>query len=263
MTLRKQILFAGWFLGLALSVHAQTPPAPAADEAAGKVVVSGTVPDEAARAALLGKVRDLYGAANVVDRLEVGGVVPPPNWTDNVGKLLTANLKQVHKGRLQITGTQVAVKGNVGNEAQRQQVVSEMATALNQTYTIDNGLIVAGSAQGNLDKVLANRVVEFETASAKLTAAGRGILDEMSEAIKKLGNPKVQLIGHTDSDGNRAANVALSLERANSVRDYLVGKGIPAASLTTSGVGPDRPATSNATPEGRAKNRRIEFHLLN
>ena len=54
-------------------------PALAQPDEAGKLIAAGTVPDEAARAAILGKLRELYGAANVVDRLEVGGVVPPPN----------------------------------------------------------------------------------------------------------------------------------------------------------------------------------------
>ncbi len=234
---------------------------PVAEEPA-KVVASGSVPDEASRAAILGKLRDLYGAANVVDRLEVGGVVPPPNWTENMGKVINANLKQVHKGQMQVNGTQIAIKGNVANEALRQQVVSDMATALNPTYTVDNGLVVAGgAAQSVLDKTLSNRVVEFESGSATLTPVGRVILDEMAAAIKKIGTPKVQVIGHTDSSGNRLANVGLSLARANTVRAYLIEKGIPADSLSAVGSGPDHPITTNDTADGRAKNRRIEFRL--
>jgi OOP family OmpA-OmpF porin len=178
-------------------------------------------------------------------------------------KILTPNLKQVHKGQLQVSGTQIALKGSVANEALRQQVVSQIATSLNPTYSIDNGLVVAGGeAQNVLDKTLSNRVVEFESGSATLTSAGRAILDEMGGAIKQIGTPKVQLIGHTDSQGNRQANVALSLARANTVRIYLIEKGIPAESLSSSGSGPDQPVASNDTVEGRAKNRRIEFRLV-
>lgn len=226
----------------------------------GAVIASGVVPDEAARAAILSRLREVFGAANIVDRLEVGGVVPPPNWADYMGKLLTENLKEVHKGQMQVTGTRVALKGTVANEALRQQVVSKIALALNPTYTVDNALVVAGpAAQEVLDRTLSNRIVEFESGSATLTPKGIVILDEMVAAMKQIGMPKVQIIGHTDSSGNRQANVSLSLARANSVRDYLVSKGIPAESLTTMGSGPDHPVTSNATAEGRARNRRIEF----
>ena len=151
------------------------------------MVASGTVPDEAARAAILTRLRELYGAQNVVDRLEVGGVVPPPNWSENMAKILTPNLKQVHKGQLQVNGTQIAIKGQVGNEALRQQVVSTLATSLNPTYSIDNGLVAAGGeAQSLLDKTLSNRVVEFESGSATLTPAGRTILDEMAAVIRQM-----------------------------------------------------------------------------
>lgn len=245
------------------SAYAQGSPATSrAAEEQGKVVASGSVPDEASRAAILARLRELYGTPNVVDRLEVGGVVPPPNWSENMAKILTPNLKQVHKGQLQVSGTQIALKGNVANEALRQQVVSQIASSLNPTYSIDNGLlVVGGEAQNVLDKTLSNRVVEFESGAATLTPAGRAILDEMGGAIKQIGTPKIQLIGHTDSQGNRQANVGLSLARANTVRNYLIDKGIPAESLSASGSGPDQPVAANDTVEGRAKNRRIEFRL--
>lgn len=233
-------------------------------EDAAKVVAAGTLPDEASRAAIMGKLRDLYGAANVVDHLEVGGVVPPPNWTEHMTKALNANLKQVHKGQLKVSGTQIAIRGNVANEVLRQKLVGDLATTLNPTYTINNGLVVVGvEAQDVLDKTLSNRVVEFESGAATLTPIGRLVVDEMGAAIKQIGMPKLQLIGHTDSVGNRQANVALSLARANSVRSALIEKGIPGDSMNAMGSGPDQPIASNDSSEGRAKNRRIEFRLAN
>lgn len=261
--MKQSLIVAVCCLAIHAAAYAQATPVGAkVAEDQGKVVASGTVPDEASRAAILAKLRELYGTQNVVDRLEVGGVVPPPNWSENMTRILSSNLKQVHKGQLQVSGTQISLKGNVANEAQRQQVASQIATSLNPTYSIDNGLIVAGGdAQNVLDKTLSNRVVEFESGAATLTPVGRAILDEMGAAIKQIGTPKIQLTGHTDSQGNRLANVALSLARANTVRSYLIEKGIAAESLSASGSGPDQPVASNDTVEGRAKNRRIEFRL--
>lgn len=261
MSMKASLVVSAICLVLQTSAFAEVSSVKTLDEP-GKVIASGSVPDEASRATILAKLRDLYGAQNVVDRLEIGGVVPPPNWSENMAKILAPNLKQVHKGQLQVSGTQIAIKGQVANEALRQQVVSNMATSLNPTYSIDNGLVAAGGeAQSLLDKTLSNRVVEFESGSATLTASGRAILDEMAAAIKQIGAPKVQLIGHTDSQGNHQANVALSLARASTVRNYLIDKGIPVESLSASGAGPDQPVASNDTAEGRAKNRRIEFRL--
>jgi OOP family OmpA-OmpF porin len=219
------------------------------------------VPDEATHGAVLARLRETYGAANVVDQIEVGSVSTPPNWSANVQKLLGPQLKQISKGQLKIDGTQIDVKGEVSNEALRQQVASDMATALNPTYTIHNGLRVSASEQGMLDSTLANRTIEFETGAATLTPEGRAILDQMAAVLLKLPGKTVEIIGHTDNSGNRASNIALSQARADAVKGYLVTKGVAPRSMATMGVGPDQPIASNDTNEGRARNRRIEFRV--
>ncbi|WP_206955628.1 OmpA family protein [Trinickia acidisoli] len=235
-------------------------PAPA-DAAPGQVVVSGKVPDEATHGAVLARLRETYGAGNVVDQIEVGSVSTPPNWSANVQKLLGSQLKQISKGQLKIDGTQIDVKGEVANESQRQQIASDMATALNPTYTIHNGLRVSASEQGLLDSTLANRTIEFETGSATLAPEGRAILDQMASALAKMSGKTVEIIGHTDNSGSRASNIALSQARADAVKGYLVTKGVAPRSMETMGVGPDQPIASNDTDDGRARNRRIEFRV--
>ncbi|WP_414695272.1 OmpA family protein [Paraburkholderia sp.] len=237
---------------------ATSTPAPV-DTVPGQVVAGGKVPDEATHSAVLARLRETYGAGNVVDQIEVGDVATPPNWSDNVQKLLNAQLKQIHKGQLKIDGTQIDVRGEVGNEATRQQIASDMATALNPTYTIRNGLRVSASEQGLLDQTLANRTIEFETGSATLTPQGRAILDQMAAVLVKMNTRTVAIIGHTDNAGNRTSNIALSQARADAVKGYLVGKGISPQQMTATGVGPDQPIASNDTSDGRARNRRIEF----
>lgn len=225
------------------------------------VVVSGTVPDEATKAAVLQRLRELYGSERVVDQIAVGSVVAPPQWSGYLQKLLAPNLRQVSHGSLNVDGNNIAISGEVANEAVRQQVASEMALALNPTYTIKNALFVGGGDQSLLDAALANRIVEFDSGAATLTPNGQAVLDEMGAALLKLAGKRVEIIGNTDGSGSRAGNLALSQSRAEAVKAYLVGKGVAEASLSTLGVGPDRPIASNATPEGRARNRRIEFRV--
>lgn len=226
-----------------------------------QVVVAGTVPDEATRNAILARVREIYGAERVVDQLGVGQVVAPPNWSGYVQKLLSPQLKQVSRGQLAINGNNIELKGEVANESQRQQLAADMATALNPTYAVRNGLRVAAQEQSVLDATLANRLIEFEAGSSVLRPAGRTILDEMAAALLKMGSKRVEVIGHTDSQGARDTNIVLSLARADAVRSYLADKGVPPSLITTSGSGPDRPVAGNDTPEGRARNRRIEFRV--
>ena len=72
---------------------------------------------------------------------------------------------------------------------------------------------------------------------------------------------KVWVTGHTDSVGDREYNIRLSQQRADVVIEYLVGKGMDRARLTAIGFGYSQPVADNATEEGRAKNRRIEFRV--
>jgi OOP family OmpA-OmpF porin len=244
-----------------LPVAAQTVAPPVATPNPGQVLVTGTVPDEATKAGVLAKLRELYGADKVVDQIAVGSVVMPPNWSTYVGKLIGPNLKLISRGQLKIDGTAVGLQGEVSNEAQRQQIASEIATSLNPTYTVGNGLRVSASEQSVLDSTLGNRIVEFESGQVTLTPAGKGILDEMATALQKLKGRRVEIIGHTDDKGLRASNLALSQARADAVKAYLGSKGINTALLVASGQGPDRPVASNDSLDGRARNRRIEFRI--
>lgn len=231
--------------------------------APGKVVVSGVVPDESTRAAILAKVRDVYGAERVVDQLGVGPLVAPPNWSQQVQKLITPDLKRISQGQLKISGNVVEVQGTVDNEAQAQQLASRFVTQLgNPTYTVRNGLRVGVAEQDELDAALANRTIAFEPGNARLTAAGMQVLDELLPVLAKFKARRFEIVGHTDADGLRERNLVLSQARANAVRDHLVARGVTAAQIVTAGAGPDKPLADNATAEGRARNRRIEFRVL-
>lgn len=240
----------------AASSGAQSPaPQP------GQVLVTGTVADEASKASVLAKLRDVYGPGLVVDQITVGAVTTPANWNGYVHKLITPELKKITRGQLKIDGSTVSLKGEVANEAQRQKIASDVATSLNPTYTVNNGLRVSAADQGILDATLANRTVEFESGKAALTDKGRAILDEMAAAMLKLKERKVDLIGHTDNQGLKATNQGLSQARAEAVKAYLASKGIRSELMTASGQGADRPIASNDSADGRARNRRIEFRL--
>lgn len=227
----------------------------------GQVVVSGAVPDEATRVALIAKLRAIYGNDRVQDQLSVGGVTAPPEWSGSVQRLLTSELKAISHGELRIDGTQVTVRGETSYEATRQEVIGHMANALTPSYTIKNALRVAASDQRLLDEVLRNRTVEFEAGSVVLTEQGRKVLDEVVAVLQKTSARRVDIIGHTDNVGSRDANLVLSQARADAVKNYLLAAGLPAEYFTALGVGADRPIASNDLPDGRAKNRRIEFRL--
>jgi OmpA-OmpF porin, OOP family len=105
------------------------------------------------------------------------------------------------------------------------------------------------------------RKVEFQTGSDKLTAASLPILDKVAEMLNQYPNYKVTISGHTDSRGEVGPNQKISEKRANTCRQYLIGKGIDASRLKAVGYGESKPIASNMNEAGRSQNRRVEFEL--
>jgi OOP family OmpA-OmpF porin len=104
--------------------------------------------------------------------------------------------------------------------------------------------------------------IEFDTGKTTIRPTSRATLDEAAAVLKEFPLLRISISGHTDNLGNRATNLALSGERAASVKSYLVSQGVDAARVETRGAGPDEPVADNKNEAGRQKNRRIEFKLL-
>jgi outer membrane protein OmpA-like peptidoglycan-associated protein len=88
-------------------------------------------------------------------------------------------------------------------------------------------------------------------------------LDEVAQTLRE--HPEIKLVeiqGHTDDRGKRSTNTELSQKRADAVRRYLVGEGIASSRLSAKGFGSLRPRAPNITASGRARNRRVEFHIV-
>ena len=101
--------------------------------------------------------------------------------------------------------------------------------------------------------------IQFENNKAELKKGSFDTLNEITAALKAQPGLNIEIQGHTDSSGARDYNMGLSERRAQSVKTFLESKGIVPARMTTRGYGPDRPITSNATKDGRARNRRVEI----
>lgn len=229
--------------------------------AAEPVMVNGTVPDEDTHQAILAKLKTIYGN-NVVDQIRVANVKTPPEWRQTVLNSIQPGIKDVSKGRLEFSGTSISLSGKVSSETARTGLAQSFGQGIPAVYKVRQQLDVAATEQKVIDQALANRIIEFESGSTVLTPVGQKILDEMAIAINKVGNKSIKIIGHTDSQGNATTNLGLSLQRANAVKTYLIGKGVNAALLSTEGLGSTQPVADNATEDGRRKNRRIEFSVL-
>lgn len=129
-----------------------------------------------------------------------------------------------------------------------------------QQATAGTGVQVTQTADNQLKLNVPNDI-SFATNSAALEPRLRPILDQFAQGLGQQPGMQVMVIGYTDSTGNDAINNPLSLARANSVRDYLAGRGVNASIIRTEGRGAHDPVASNATEAGRAQNRRVEIYL--
>lgn len=104
--------------------------------------------------------------------------------------------------------------------------------------------------------------VTFAFGSSNLSPEFRGTLDKIGSTLTEYEKTYVDVLGHTDSVGSDAFNQTLSEQRAQTVADYLSGRGVQRARLATRGYGESQPRASNTTEEGRAQNRRVEIRLV-
>lgn len=102
----------------------------------------------------------------------------------------------------------------------------------------------------------------FETGKATLQPESYSVLDELVAYLNRKDDEKIELGGHTDNVGSAASNLKLSLDRANTVRAYLLTKGIDPDRVTAKGYGMTQPIADNKSEDGRAQNRRTEVKIL-
>jgi outer membrane protein OmpA-like peptidoglycan-associated protein len=120
----------------------------------------------------------------------------------------------------------------------------------------------SGAVKLSGEKIEFEGTVYFDTDKDVIQSRSFELLDGIATVIKahpEIGRIRVE--GHTDSMGSREHNTDLSKRRARAVVRYLAGKGVEEGRLGSDGFGPDRPVAENKTADGRAKNRRVEFHV--
>ena len=104
--------------------------------------------------------------------------------------------------------------------------------------------------------------VTFDVGSYTIKPAFRNTLDSVADSLVRYPNSLVDVYGHTDSTGSDAFNQRLSENRAQAVSNYLVSRGVSNARIRWQGFGETMPVADNATPEGRARNRRVEIKII-
>jgi len=234
----------------------------------GKVTLHGTVPSEDARTAAVDGATAIFGAGNVTDELIIDTTAVTGPSAETLGKVLGA-LKGAGSGWMaDVSGTDsLTLTGEVASDTAKASIVKAVTAAFAPGTVVDKLTVAAASSADTgaveaINKEIRLRGVNFVTGSATLTGPSTTTLDRVAKLLTDAKSVRAEVQGHTDSQGDAAANLALSTARAKAVVAYLVGKGIAADRLVAKGYGETQPIASNDTDAGRAKNRRVVFSVV-
>ncbi|GHC50345.1 OmpA family protein [Ulvibacter litoralis] len=178
-----------------------------------------------------------------------GGAVLGAILGNNIGKGGNGELGAVIGG---VVGGGAGVL--IGNkmDKQAQKIEEELPGA--EVIRVDDGIVIT------FDE---NSGVYFDTAKYNINAASQANLDKLTNILREYPDTNVLVVGHTDSVGQDASNMLLSERRANAVTNYFTAtKGLSASRFTTNWYGEQTPVADNSTPEGRAKNRRVNIAIV-
>jgi OOP family OmpA-OmpF porin len=246
----------------------------------GVVRYSGAVHDEESRSAIISALKAVYGPGNIQGDIAVDlnrGAAP---WLVNLRTALET---------LKVPGVQAAFDGNsvsIGgtiNDADRDRIADSLRSSLggglvfgtladraagiasNANTTVLGALsgLRPGFSAADLTGILNQSIINFPTAGSEVPPPALALLQNAATQIKQLpAGTVLEISGHTDNTGDPAANVKLSQERADAVRNALIQAGVDPAKLVAKGYGGANPIASNDLPEGRFRNRRIEYRVL-
>jgi len=175
------------------------------------------------------------------------------NPTNNENE--TATKESDNKAKEATTNTQAKKDENTNSDANKNSVQAKSNTQSNTNSKKDE-------LESKIKDILHTKSIKFATDSSFLDNSSIDTIKEIANILKKYPNVVVEIGGHTDNSGNEAANKKLSQERVDSVKKALVEFGVNEANLKAVGYGSSKPLVDNSTPENRAKNRRVEFRVI-
>ncbi|MEN3288711.1 MAG: OmpA-OmpF porin, family [Bradyrhizobium sp.] len=235
------------------------------DPVAVTLSLSGNVPDDNIHAVVAGASSRKFFSEKVVDNLKTS-LGAPSGFVNAVVPALGA-LSRLSTGTLVVSDREIRLSGDALYEAAASQIRAALPKEVPQGWQVKAEISVKPQAapvdptvcQQLFSDLLGKATIRFETGRADIDRDSAGLLDRLIEIAFRCPSANIEIAGHTDAEGEEAANQTLSEKRAQAVVDHLVRAGLPADRFTAVGYGSAQPLAPNETGDGRAQNRRIEF----
>ncbi|KJS09633.1 MAG: hypothetical protein VR78_15695 [Hoeflea sp. BRH_c9] len=236
-----------------------------------EIVLSGVLPNEAVRARLSQIARLKFGTLGIVDTQEIAAGAPE-GFEAAALAALQALSRLDDDAVARIEDQTLILRGAALNQSAKSEIARLLEDGLPEGFAGQPAIdlaaapeapLSAAACQAELNRLAATNTVLFDTAEAAIQDHSYGFLDRVAFAMRRCGQARLEISGHTDSDGAAAANLDLSERRAKSVLAFMIAAGVTADRMTAIGHGEGKPVASNTSDAGKAANRRIEFRVLN
>jgi OOP family OmpA-OmpF porin len=237
-----------------------------------RVELRGRLPDEMQRKVVDSFAKAEFGADSVYQATVLDNALPN-GWPLRVLAGLEA-LGELDGGDLVVHPDSVILKGVTGDTDTRARVSQILTAKLGQgqTFKVDvtydkaldpiASLPTAQECAARVDRVLKANKIVFGPASTEVDGIAAKIMGQLAQALDKCQSLRMEIGGHTDSEGSEQSNLALSQARADAVLVALQGRQVDVSGFVAKGYGEGAPIADNETEDGREKNRRIEFKLM-
>ena len=236
------------------------------------LIINGNLSSEDEKSLALRRITNLFGSVGLNDEITVDDAVSEADWLSGLLDTIS-DLQDIDNLGVSVNSDQIILSGDVRDEDESSNLTAEVRRIVGADLSVVNNFTIADDsptianeleeiARLNTDlESLDLSSIRFERGSTQLTEDARAVLDQVAVVLAKYERQIIEIAGHTDSSGDAFRNLELSKQRADAVREYLIEQNIPAKRLRSIGYGETKPIGDNATAEGRAKNRRIEFNL--
>lgn len=229
------------------------------------LTLSGNYQNDQQHQDLLAAAKRNFTSSTIIDNMKKAGNAPA--GTLAVAALALPHLSRLSDGALQISNKTVSLTGSALDDSAAKVIKTAMSGPLPDGYTGQTDIAVAqpgapvdnAGCQSLFSDIVRNDTIHFETGSARIDTNSAKILNSVVSTAQRCPTGKIEIRGYADGEGSSKANLALSQHRSDAVKQYMVNAGVDGSRLTAVGYGEAEPVASNDTPDGRAKNRRIEF----
>jgi peptidoglycan-binding protein ArfA len=237
------------------------------------ITLSGDFPDESAKAALMKSLKNALGpGVNIIDQIKINPNVDALDFS-NAGAIFKDSAS-ITDFNLMVNGDTVTLTGTAASTDQKNTIEQAAAHTWSNLNVVDHLMVNApapppappGSPApdpcANLQAAInaaTGGPVTFANDGFSLTPADNQTLPLVADKLKACPNAHATINGYTDNTGSEGINIPLSSQRAGTVADFLVAHGVARDHLVVRGLGSINPIASNNTPDGQAKNRRVEI----